>query len=476
MKLFTACVLLLLCACICRAQNDSTIITAQENNSALHDSATIQGNRTVKAYVITGARRTKDYMVKREFAFEVDKTYAIPDLLQRLELTRQQLMNTALFVSVSIRTVDIGPEEVNVLVDVKERWYLFPVPFFKIVSRNWNEWIKQYGADLNRVNYGLKLRQANLSGRNDRLNVFLVSGYTREFSFGYNAPYLDKKLQQGLGFGFSYSRNREVNYETSFDTLRLLKLPGFAFSHVSGNIGYSYRKGSKERHNVGISYSRDAIDKEVVKANPEYFGKGRDKINYLDLGYSFQYFNVDYIPYPLTGWYTDVYTSVRLGTGASFLSVGGKFLQSWKLASGLYFAFQAAGNIKLPFNQPYYNNRMMGFGDLTMRGLEYNVIDGAAGGMLRGTLRKKLLQFNLRTPFKNPAYSRIPFTFYGKIYTDAGYVYNQNPGNTRLANRYLQTGGFGIDILSIYDTAIKLEFSFNQLGGKGLFVHNSNDF
>ncbi len=375
MKSFTACVLLLFCACTCWAQKDSTISTLQENASvAPHDSALqpvdTANNRTVKAVVITGAKRTKDYMVKREFAFEVDKTYSVADLLHRLELTKEQLMNTALFVSVDIKTIDISPEEVDVQVDVKERWYFFPVPFFKVVTRNWNEWIKQYGADLNRVNYGLKLRQANLSGRNDRLNIFLVSGYTRELSFGYNAPYLDKKLQQGLNFGFSYSRNRELNYETSYDTLRLLKLEGFAYTHVGGNIGYSYRKGSKERHNVGIGFSSDAIAKEVVEANPEYFGGGRTQINYLDLRYSFQYFNVDYIPYPLTGWYTDVSTGGRFGKGVNFFTLDGKYLQSWKLISSLYFTFQAAGSIKFPFNQPYYNNRMMGFGDLTMRGLE----------------------------------------------------------------------------------------------------------
>ena len=118
----------------------------------------------------------------------------------------------------------------------------------------------------------------------------------------------------------------------------------------------------------------------------------------------------------------------------------------------------------------------MGYGDVSMRGLEYNIIDGAAGGMIRGTLRKKVFGFILKTPIKNSAYSRIPFTFYAKVFTDAGYVYNKNPGNSRLANRRLHTGGFGLDILSIYDVAIKLEFSFSQLGGRGLFVHSSSDF
>ncbi|RYE18190.1 MAG: hypothetical protein EOP45_14530 [Sphingobacteriaceae bacterium] len=142
MKLFTACVMLF-CACVCQAQQDSVLTTLQENVSIPKDTG-VQGIRIVKGYIITGAKRTKDYMVEREFAFEAGKTYSIPDLLNRLETTRQQLMNTALFVSVTLKTVDIAPEEVNVLVDVKERWYLFPLPYFKLIDRNLNQrWVEQ---------------------------------------------------------------------------------------------------------------------------------------------------------------------------------------------------------------------------------------------------------------------------------------------------------------------------------------------
>ncbi len=465
-KVLTAWVLLLL-ADNCMAQQDSTIRAASDST---------QNGITVRTFTIAGANRTKDYMVKREFAFQLNETYTMPDLLGRMELTRQQLMNTSLFITVMVDTFYVGMNEVGISIDVKERWYIFPIPFFKIIDRNWNEWIKQYDANLNRVNYGLRLKHANLSGRNDRLSLSLVSGYTREFSVGYSAPYIDKKLQHGINIGFSYARNREVNYMTSFDTIINKKLDNFALTQINGYIGYSYRKGSKERHNVRLEYNHTVIDSQIMKLNPNFFGDGLQHASYIDLQYSFQYFNVDFIPYPLTGWYTDVYAGQRIGKNLNYFTIAGKFLQSWKLASGTYFMFQAAGSIKFPFNQPYYNSHLMGYGDLTMRGLEYNIIDGSAGGMLRGTLRKKVLHFTLKTPFKNPAYNRIPFNFYAKVFTDAGYAYNQNPGNSRLANRLLHTGGFGLDILSIYDVAIKLEFSFNQLGGRGLFVHSSSDF
>ena len=39
----------------------------------------------------------------------------------------------------------------------------------------------------------------------------------------------------------------------------------------------------------------------------------------------------------------------------------------------------------------------------------------------------------------------------------------------------IYTGGFGIDIITFYDFQLKFEFSFNQLGQNGLFLHTQKD-
>ena len=67
-------------------------------------------------------------------------------------------------------------------------------------------------------------------------------------------------------------------------------------------------------------------------------------------------------------------------------------------------------------------------------------------------------------------YAVIPFRFFAKAYTDIGYVYNRASSANSLNNRFLYSGGAGLDILSIYDATISLEYSFNQLGQKGLFL------
>ncbi|MBK6381936.1 MAG: hypothetical protein IPF69_00450 [Chitinophagaceae bacterium] len=50
-------------------------------------------------------------------------------------------------------------------VEVKERWYLFPVPVFKPIDRNLNQWLVEQNASLDRVNYGIKLYYNNVSGK-----------------------------------------------------------------------------------------------------------------------------------------------------------------------------------------------------------------------------------------------------------------------------------------------------------------------
>ena len=120
---------------------------------------------------------------------------------------------------------------------------------------------------------------------------------------------------------------------------------------------------------------------------------------------------------------------------------------------------------------------MFGYGSFQMRGLEYNVIDGMSGAMLKTTVHHELLHFEIKNPFKSRTHDRIPFRIYMKLYGDLGYAYNSNQiSSNTLNNTLLRTWGFGMDIISIYDFVFKIEYSFNQLGKDGLYLQSRNDF
>ena len=58
-----------------------------------------------------------------------------------------------------------------------------------------------------------------------------------------------------------------------------------------------------------------------------------------------------------------------------------------------------------------------------------------------------------------------------------GYVVNnQNINTNLLPNSFLWSQGISIDYLTYYDKLLRIEFSRNHLGEKGLFLHFSNPF
>ncbi|WP_315818763.1 hypothetical protein [Paraflavitalea speifideaquila] len=88
--------------------------------------------------------------------------------------------------------------EVDILIQVKERWYTFPIPYVKPVDRNLSEWSRQ-GYGINRLNYGVKFTQYNFTGRNDKLRFWLLTGYTKKFEFNTISPMLIKRFDMAMG-------------------------------------------------------------------------------------------------------------------------------------------------------------------------------------------------------------------------------------------------------------------------------------
>ena len=105
------------------------------------------------------------------------------------------------------------------------------------------------------------------------------------------------------------------------------------------------------------------------------------------------------------------------------------------------------------------------------------VIDGVQAGILKGTIRQEILNLNVPTfIIKNEKYKKIPFKIVAKVYGDIGASHLPAYTNSILNNRFLYTYGAGIDVLSYYDFVARFEYSFNQLGEKGLFLHVRRDF
>jgi outer membrane protein assembly factor BamA len=428
--------------------------------------------------VIKGNKKTKDYIILRELNFNPGDSIPMREMEERIQKARDQVYNTTLFIEVKVAPEIISSRDFDIKVIVKEKWYIFPIPWFQLSDRSFNEWLVKYNGDLNRVNYGIHFSHYNISGRNDQLSVALINGFTRNISFEYRAPYTNPALSDGVLFGAGFSQTRQIPYKTDFNNnLIYYKNNDFVKNEWYITAAYSSRKAIKKKETFSVSFRRINVDDSLISEhyNPAYFNTTSSSQNFIEIGYRLQFTEVDNILYPLKGYATSL---LLLKRGLQIEGGINRFII--RTAANTYFSYphnwyssvRLTGQIEVPFSQPYINQRALGYLGDYLRGDEYFAIDGVAFGLAKFDLKKKLLRFNVPTFLQSKTYNKLPFTIYGKIFFDAGYVYSQNKFSSNLNNKFLYSGGFGIDILTLYDFKLSIECSFNQLGQKGLFLHN----
>ena len=419
----------------------------------------------VRSVTVKGNKKTKEYIALREVPFKTGSKLQTNSLADIIEEGRLNIVNTQLFLEVIARIESWDEKYIDIVFDVKERWYLFPLPHFKLVDRNPNQWLVEQGGSLERVNYGIKLNWDNVSGRRDKLNFNFINGYTREYSIFYEQPYSDKKLENGFLAGVFYKQSRQLAYATdrnkqAFFPVGNAQINEFVRTTFRVETGFTIRKGVKYRHAFRLNYISEQIADTVariIENNPSkgylpYFTGNVSKQQFGEFAYNYQYYNVNNIVYPWKGFAFNGNFSQR--------GLGAKGMNMWQ------FSGKAGQFLQLAK-----------YGDWFLRGLEYYVIDGVQAGILKATVRQELFQLNVPTfIIKNEKYKKIPFKVIAKVYGDIGASHMPVFTNSILNNKLLYTYGAGFDVLSYYDFVAKIEYSFNQLGEKGLFLHIRRDF
>jgi len=453
----------------------------EKDAESVHEDADIlkESHLTIRNVVITGNKITRPYIIAREVPVKEGSQYSISNILKSITQAKKNLINSGLFLDVTVDFDRWVGDSLDIVVDVKERWYYFPVPYFKPVDRNFNVWIKDYNASLSRVNYGLKFIANNVSGRNDKLNIWLLTGYSRQIVLNYNAPNFDRSLKNGIVLDFLFAQNKEINYDTENNKQLFYKNDKeFVTDYLRFGVGYSYRTGYIKRHSVRLTYNIMRINDSVLHRNPEYFGNGSKRAAFPELVYQYQDFDLNYIPYPTKGFMWEAGFKKRgFSKVMNLWEFSGRAGAYWELTPKYFLSSQVFGNLKLPLYQPFYNRNLLGYGNLFLRGLENYVVDGTASFVAKNTFSREIWKLDLKTGLKSRSYGVIPFRFYAKVYGDLGYAYSKRaPGINLLNNKPLYSGGAGLDIVSIYDAVISVEYSFNQLGQKGLFLEGRLGF
>ncbi|MEM8895651.1 MAG: BamA/TamA family outer membrane protein, partial [Bacteroidota bacterium] len=450
-----------------------------------------------KIYIL-GNVKTKESIILRELNFTVGDQMLMSELKPIVARDEQKVFNLRLFNTSKITILETGADEVEILIQVTERWYTFPIPLFKLADRNFNDWWVNRGRDLSRVNYGLKLFKYNMRGRNERLRLVAQFGFTREFSLNYRIPYINKKQKEGLIFNFSFDERKNVAYNTdnpdghvpSFLESNDLEPNSEYFDQIlstryDADVTYSYRASFYSFHYVTLGFTSREVADTIVVLNPNMLGGGGTINRYFRLGYRFVRDLRDFVNYPLTGFYLRASTT-KLGLGAyddvDIWSADIQYSRYFDLKKGWYFSGTVAGTFSLPLDQPYAYNQALGFNRNLIRGYELDLIEGPRILLNKLNLKKQLFKKTFHTV--NPPIDQlrnIPLAIYAKLFFDSGWVdnypiYKRQGLNERLTNTYLWGLGAGIDIVTLYDFVIRPEFTYNSDRNTFFFLNFRADF
>lgn len=469
-------VLLLKAALPLRAQvelaGESILFTTKEQ--VPHGDTT--GIYTVADFEIEGNKRTREMIILRELPFQQGERYSLSDLMARCQQARSRLLNTGLFLDVVVGVERTEGEEAIVLVSVKERWYFIPMPVLDVVGKTYQQWIQE-GMSPDYLRYGVNIRHKNLTGLNDRLSINLLNGYQKELGIIYEGLPLDYRLRWTLNLAFQMGQQRDVVYATEFNKPKAVHADNqFLYSYTRLQASVSYRPAIKTHHDFGIAWNDESFRDTLGKLNRDFFSN-LSRAQYAELFYQMSYQDLDFVPYPTRGREGEVLLQKKGLDGGPInlwqLRARGSWYQP--LSERAFVNLRATGLVKLPFHQPY---RMRGFtagDDVFLQGYEPYTIDGVAGGFLKASINRRIIDRKVGIRWKRfPQLANIPVKAYAKAFANAGYIYNDNPGTNFLNNRLLSSAGVGLDIVLFYDFTFRIEWTLNANGQNGLYLHDRN--
>jgi outer membrane protein assembly factor BamA len=437
---------------------------------------------TITNIIVQDNKKTKDYIIIRELTVQKNKPIPFLQFEKELDRSQKNIFNTSLFNDVKIDAVKSldNPTKYTVFISVKERWYIVPAPIFELYDRNYKEWRNVYNSDISRVRYGIRFSHNNFSGRRDVLRINAITGFSQDVLVSYSQPYADKSLKHGFGVSASYAKRIGVSYIDSLNAGLPRRLcencprPNnrlFESNEYNISGGYNYRSGLYESHSVGIGYTSSTVSDTVIKLNRNYFAEGIDKVNFWALNYSYNFSKVDYFAYPLLGHYYRVGLRARFSKDAinqwMLYGFAGKYI---KLAKNFYFSSQLSASAKLSETiESFYTQKTSNLEIANIRGLEEYLFFSTIDISARNTLRYQFLNRKFKFPIRNPFFDKIPIKLFVRAFADGAYAYFPFPNYSALNNKFLRTGGFGLDLVTLYDITIKMDFRFNQFGKFSIF-------
>ena len=442
-----------------------------------------QAQITVSNIILIGNTKTQNEIIIRELSFEINEIYTDFDLDKRINKSKENLVNLKLFNFVTINKID-NKDSIEIIIEVIEKWYIWPYPVLEISERNFNTWWKEFKAnnysDFSRLNYGVSFNWKNFRGRNELLKIKIRKGFKEHYLLAYEVPYFNKNKTIGVNTNLQLFRRKKTHFLSEKNKLNYFESDTFNSIDYDLNTEIIYRKNLHQKHKLQFTYLNSSIDDSISTLNPNYLGNNLSKTSVYSLRYLFEYENRDYSAYPLHGFAFNFaakkyFSATNNAKHFEFTSKLEKYIEPY---NRFYVGSSFKSKYSTEGNQPYFIQKALGYIDY-VRGYEYYVVDGQSYWLSKTAIKYELIE---KTTFDIPymkmkQFKKAHYSIYVGVFSDLGYVIdNQNKEQNTLSNSLLFGKGIALDYVTYYDKLLRIEYSINALGEKGVFLHFSSPF
>ena len=439
-----------------------------------------QSETTILNIEILGNNKTKKEIILREVTFQKNKNYNQDILKEKIKESTENLNNLKLF-----NFVEITQNEGNIYIEVTEKWYFWPYPVFEISERNFNTWWDEFKAndysDFSRLNYGIFLNWENFRGRNELLQFKIRRGFKEHYLLSYQIPYFNKQKTIGLNTNLQLFRRKKTHYQTIDNQLLYFEDENkYTANDYEANVELLYRKNIHYKHALKLHYFSSSVNDSVTFKNPNYLYNNSNSGNYYKSTYSFTDEHRDYVVYPLHG-HQFIAEATKYFKGTSPINhfeLKARAEKYIEPVNRLFLGSSFAVKLASYGYQPYSHEEGFGYNDY-VRGYEYYVVDGQQFWLSKTALKFAIVE---KTEFeisyvKMKQFNKSHYSIYLGIFSDMGYISdNQNKASNPMQSKLLWGKGISLDYVTYYDKLLRIEYSVNHLGEKGVFLHFSNPF
>lgn len=402
---------------------------------------------SVDSIAVSGNDITEEYIILRELTFKPG------DIVSgsQLQFNKERIFSLRLFTKVELYPV-IENEKSIIKIDVKESWYIYPIPF-----------IRRQDGSMSKLSYGINFSFKNFRGRNEHLRTIISLGYDPFFALVYLNPALDYKRNLGLGFGLYFLKMNNKSevakrlyggdfrykfYSTEIDLAKRLN----QFNEIFAGVGFDYIEGP------------DSPLKRITAS-----GEKIDRVISLILGYNYD--SRDLKQFSQNGIFSSIYFKHK-GFGLADIDYnlfGFDFREYRSIVEDLSARWRFTVRHTFGSTIPLYDYSFLGY-DEYVRG--YSNQNSEGNNLLLTSIEVsypviKEWDFSIKLPLIPRQLTSARIGIYLSAFTDAGQVFN-NHQRFKFSN--FNTGyGFGLTILALPYNAIRFEYAFNKIG-KGEFL------